>query len=243
MRFGYNGKIVGEKRMDDFFYNIATDGTNFFCNRSDINNKRPDQYEIAYLDGDFNISDNKLHMRENFKNTLFTRGNFLTSCQSIYYTRRLDNTIYQIKDTELIRKYNIDFAGHSLPESLLNYGVLEFSEACRENEYVYSITDVMESDHHLFFRTNIGLFVFNKTNQTLLGYKSIWTTKIKIGTGTYNPIGCSNNQIAVIINPMVLASIKETASKIPDFDNWEALKLAQEVDEEDNPILYIYELI
>jgi hypothetical protein len=111
-----------------------------------------------------------------------------------------------------------------------------------EKDYVYSITDVSESENFLFFNTNVAIFVFDKKTKVLNGYKTIYNSKIRVSNNSYFPIGNNCKKIASVFNPLYLSNAKEYSKKDPNYDNHELLKLAEKVNEEDNPILILYEI-
>ena len=237
IRFDFNGNPIKEYSINELFLNIAIDDNWIYCNRPDeINRTKNDHYEFVFLDMGFNVLSNSIPTRK-ITNTVFYRGNCLSSSKSVYYTRRFENAIYQVERNTISQKYIIDFAKYSMPAYLIEKNAIEFSKIVRDREYVYSILNVLETDHHLLFGTNLGIFVYHKSNKKMKGYKSVFNTKIKMGTNSFLPVGCSDNWLVTFIKPEILTMIKEKGS-----DNREALNLAKDVDEEDNPILCFYKL-
>jgi hypothetical protein len=100
---------------------------------------------------------------------------------------------------------------------------------------------VAESHHFLLFKTNLGLFVYDKQTGALLAHKTIYNSKIKNSNNNYFAIGNCSQYVASMLGAAQLNQLKTLAAKIPDYNNFELLDLAKNVDLEDNPILILYE--
>ncbi len=146
MRCNYNGQFVSETKYRDFFKGIAMDAGYIYCNRTELNKTDLDKYEICCMNRDGDQVANLLETRDNIANTLFNPGNFLNRSRHIYYTRRFDNTVYQIIKDEFSEKYTLDFGKFNLPEYLLKErDIRRFHNECEEKKYIYSITEFIES--------------------------------------------------------------------------------------------------
>lgn len=240
MWFTYEGEFIREKKTEVLYTQIAVDSKYIYCTRSELNKTELDNYEIDIFNHELNIINDALLTRDNLTNTSFNRGNQLTSSKNINYARRFDNVIYQIKNGEISKKFVINFKEHAFPKELLNnnYTSSEFYNICSTKKYVFSITNILESDKYLFFNTNIGLHVFDKKTKSLNGYNIIFCSKLRWGSNSYYPVGNSDNKIVSAIEPGLFSRLKERGAIFSP----QMLELSQKVKEEDNQVLLIYEL-
>ena len=241
IKFDYTGQFIKEKKLDDLYFNIITDSNYIYCNKLEVGSNANSDYEIDCYSLDFESKHTYLSLRDNIKSLVYSTGNQLTSTLNNYYSRRFDNSIYQLNTKNVINKYTIDFANNSIPESILTTTNQEdLMKLVREKNWVYSITDIVENNNFLMFKTNIALYVYDKKNYELNGFKTIANSTLKLNNNSFYPLN-NSNKIASIISPSVLSAVKKTAKARKDFDNFELLRLAEKVKDEDNPILILYE--
>ena len=241
IKFDYTGQFIKEKKLDDLYFNIITDSNYIYCNKLEVGSNANSDYEIDCYSLDFESKHTYLSLRDNIKSLVYSTGNQLTSTLNNYYSRRFDNSIYQLNTKNVINKYTIDFAINSIPESILTTTNQEdLMKLVREKNWVYSITDIVENNNFLMFKTNIALYVYDKKNYELNGFKTIANSTLKLNNNSFYPLN-NSNKIASIISPSVLSAVKKTAKARKDFDNFELLRIAEKVKDEDNPILILYE--
>lgn len=238
--FDYSGQFLKEKKLDDCYIYISTNSNFVFCNKSEIASYTNKDYEIDCYSSDFESKHSYLPLRDNIKTFKYASGNQMTSTLNRYYSRRFDNCIYQLNPKNVIDKYTIDFADNSIPESELNTTILDdLVKLSIDNDWVYCITDFVESNNYFMFNTNIALYVYDKKSKELNGYEVIQNSILRLGSNSYYPIN-NSKMIASVIKPTLLSDFKKIASKRKS-DNFELLKLADKVMIEDNPILILYE--
>jgi hypothetical protein len=242
MEFNYSGEFIREGKVDGLYFNIITDSEYIYCNKPEMRMSSPDEeYELICLNMDFNLIAKNLDSRENMKSNVVFQGNHLNTTMNNYYTRRFDNTIYQLTKGEITEKYSIDFGKNTFPVDLLKKDEKNFSDIAGGKQYVYSINDVSESEHYLCFNTNIGIFIIDKKNNIAIGHKTIYNSKIQLSSNTYFSIGNNPRMIASRIEPSILHQIKKESKNYSDYDNPALLELAEKVKEDDNPLLILYE--
>lgn len=236
MRFTYGGNFINEKKHHDFFRSIVMDDNYIYCNRSELNKTDLDKYEISTMDRNGEQIGNSLLTRDNIKSTMFNRGNFLSRSKFIYYTRRFDNTVYQINKDKLVEKYRFDFGQFNSPSSLMNESdIKKFSDECDEKQYIYSITEFVENEKHIMFNTNQKICVYDKTIETFTGYTSILNINFGIGSN-YFFVNGYDGSIVMKIEPTIIHMLKDY---IKDNENYSTL--LKSVNEDDNPILFFYQ--
>lgn len=237
MRFTYSGEFVSEIKHSDFFRSIVMDSQYVYCNRSELNKTDLDKFEICSMNRSGEQIDNFLPTRANIKNTMFNTGNFLNKSDNVYYTRRFDNTVYQLNKDKVTKKYMLDFGKFNLPDYLLKEdNMRRFADECQEKKYVYSITEFVENNKYFMFKTNQSICVYNKSNKTFTGYPAINNTEFGIASNSFNSNSYDINSIVVIIEPGVLYMLKDL---VKDDDNTAALY--EKIKEDDNPLLFFYQ--
>ena len=236
MKFTYSGQFINEIKHPDFFRNIVMDANYIYCNRSELNKTDLDKYEICTMERNGKQIGNSLATRDNIINTMFNTGNFLNRSKYIYYTRRFDNTVYQITKDKLVEKYTFDFGQFNLPNYLIKeHDMKKFSDECNEKQYIYSITEFVENEKYIMFNTNQTICVYDKTFETFTGYSRIKNTDFGIESNSFFVNG-NDGSIVMKIEPEIIHILKDY---IKDDENISTL--LKRVNEDDNPILFFYQ--
>jgi hypothetical protein len=251
MRFSYSGKFVSEKKIKKDFYinNIAVDADYIYCNQLEIGEGvGKHDYELICMDSSYNMISKHLPLRTYIENISFIEGRALTSTLNICYVRRFDNTIYQLNGGKLEKKYMVDFKDNNLPQNVIkNINTIDINKTSSERKYVFTMVEVCDSENYLMFKTNLGFFVLDKKKNTLNGYREIFNTHFGISSNRYFSVGSSSQMVAFSVNASYLYSIKEESKKeesknYPNADKVsKLLKLIEHVQEDDNPVLLLYE--
>ena len=237
MRFTYSGEFVSEIKHSDFFRSIVMDSQYVYCNRSELNKTDLDKFEICCMNRSGEQIDNLLPTRDNITNTMFNTGNFLNKSENVYYTRRFDNTVYQLNKDKVTKKYMLDFGKFNLPDYLLKEtDMRKFADECHEKQYVYSITEFVENEKYLMFNTNQSICLYNKNDKTFIGYPAINNTEFDIASNSFYSNSYDKNSIVVIIEPGILYMLKDL---VKDDDN--TATLYEKIKEDDNPLLFFYQ--
>ena len=102
----------------------------------------------------------------------------------------------------------------------------------------------MGNRDYLLFKTNIGLFIYDKQLKRLEGYYFILNSPLRGGSPNYLPVN-NASQIIQIMQPMQFKQymdIQKERNKTDDKLNPVYENIYQNLHDEDNPILIIYEL-
>lgn len=247
--YSYQGKFLREKSLGDQYYtHLATDGEYFYF-QDDVNtNKRQ---EIAIYDRQLNHKSNMLEHWREFENndlstiTLFGQGSSMTQDSSIHVVRGFDNIIYEAKDGGIYSKYLLDFKERALPENLLKSKMkpFEFLDLCKKKQYVIYIKEILENSDFLFFTTNLGLFICDKHSGEMVQYLFLSDSTLGIGSSNVQVVG-NTNKIAVFWPVAQLKNMMKVKLEHSSKENlnMEFINELNTMDDENNPILFIYDL-
>ena len=238
MRFSYEGVFLSEDKIPNLYQGIIMDSDYVYCCRSDVNdNAEGYDYEFTCFDREMNVVNNAIEMRKDMVNNSFSGGEFFTKNQGICYTRRFDDAIYQIEEGKVYKKYTVDFGKFQLPDNLINEeNSTKFFKVCSENDYIYNMTDFVDNENYIIFKTNRCICIYDKRAKTLNGYGTITNSKLMTRNNYFLPFGNVKNSIVTILDPGLVHMLSQS------FDNNVFLEnLKGKVKEDDNPILVIYE--
>lgn len=252
MYFTYDGVFIKEKRHRDYYSQLTTDNNHIYFEKADIGEK---DYQLHILD----IKTGKKHEGLEpigIKNHYYTNGNSLNRGKDILFVRRYDNSIYELTNGEIIKKYYVDFKQNSFPDKLKEEEKAEIiDKECRTNEYIFSMSNIINNDYYIMFYTNIGVFIYDKEYNTLTGYKQILNSKlspfIEYPFNYYFPLENTNKIICSIDDPVFIKHIAEQIIEYPDkakiISNKhpklveEIINIGSKMTEDNNPVLFIYE--
>jgi len=232
MRFSKDGEFIHEKTLSGFNKSITMDSGYFFCQTVESKD-----YEIACFDKEFNHICTGLSKLKNVDNSCYSGGKFLVKSKNICYTRRFDPSVYYLFKDSIVKKYEFDFGKYKAPMNLANEEDCEqFFKTIRENKYIFSITNVVESERYILFKTNICVCLYDKKTNSLKGYNMLYNPSLIWGSSVYYPNEGSSNSIIASFQPENLSYYSEETIK----NNTVIKDLVDNSKEDDNPILVIY---
>ena len=251
MYFSYDGKLLKEEKNHEFYSRFSLDKNYIYFERTNKNS------QIHTLNKE--TKEKKESMTPiNIKNSYYTKGNSFTNCGNILFSRRFDNSIYELSDGLIQKKYDINFKGHSFPKQLIDEAdITVIKNECDEHEYIFSMSNVIENNKNILFYTNMGIFIYNKNTDVLKGYKQIQNTKLPIIDYPfiyYIPIENTNKIACSIDEPSFIKHIAEQINNNPNSDKIKEIKskypnlikeittIGEKIVDENNPLLFIYEL-
>jgi hypothetical protein len=246
MRFSYLGDFVGEKKLKDLYFNLAEDSGYIYCNQLEIGEgMSKHDYELMCMDSSYNVISKHLSLRAYIENISFIEGRALTSTLNACYVRRFDNTIYQLNGGALEKKYIVDFKDNNLPTSIIkNINNVNIYTVSEEGNYIFTMVEVCDSENYLMFKTNLGFFVYDKKKNTLNGYREIFNSQFGIFSSRYLSVGSSSQMIASSVNASYLYFVKKESKNYSDDERRKVsdlLKRIEHIQEDDNPVLLLYE--
>ncbi|WP_106832093.1 6-bladed beta-propeller [Parabacteroides pacaensis] len=253
MYFTYDGTFIKEESHTSSYYRLTTDGNYTYFEKITLNDS---DYQLHILNTKTGEKQEGLKPL-NIQNFFYTNGNSFSRGKDILYVRRYDNSIYELKKGKIIEKYRVDFKEHSFPERLITEkdgGVV--MDECDTHEYIFSMSNVIHNDHYMMFYTNRGIFLYDKKDDSLTGYKQIFNSKlnpfIKYPLTFYFPIENTNKIVFYIDDPSFIKHIANQIIEYPDekikkIKNTnpqlikEILNVGNKMTDDNNPVLFIYE--
>lgn len=150
----------------------------------------------------------------------------------------------------MIKKYHIDFKKYSFPEWFIEE--TDESATFREAIYrhIYAMSNAFNSENYLTFYTNLGMFFYDKHNETLKGYKEMINTHLMYVMECYYygfyyclPLENTDKMVFIIEDPSFIKIVADPSydSFKQDKDYLEIMNLASKMTKDNNPMLLIYE--
>lgn len=245
LRFDTQGNFINSQKLPAYYNSMVIDNNYTYLENDTYANDRPTNYSITILhDG------NKTELLEPLKELApycFIGGHQLSGSSPTMFTRKFDQTIYEIVKEEINPLYHIDFSKETFPEEAKDkvYDCKELNSYTIRNRFVYLMTDVINAQKNLVFKTNLpgGIYILSKTDSVLSKYNNVFNSKYKFPLPKYTPIVGEEEAICFIVPASSLLNLRTISNKNPNANiSPELLELLSNKKEEDNPIIFYYKL-
>lgn len=166
----------------------------------------------------------------------------------LLFAQRFNNMIYELRGPAFFPVYQFQLKEFNLPENLerKDYPESELRKLCREKGYVYGITNLVENERGMFFYSNKpGFFYFNKQQQKINYYNSIVNSENGFSYSSMITLEGTPEKLAFIMRGNSISINKEVLAKDPiDSEEYKKRRfiLDQVVEDDPNPILFLYDL-
>ena len=246
MYFSYDCTFLREESLTSFFSKFVKEGEIIYGDYYMGKGKK----QIHIFDFESGLIKERLDMIE-ISNYLGVQGNSLSRGQDVLFVRRYDNSIYEMKNGEMIKKYNVDFKNHSFPERFkkeIDEGVI--IKESRDKRYIYAMSNAFNSNNYITFYTNMGIFFYDKRNETLKGFNKMNNTHLMFVMQRYYydfdyylPLENTDKMVFFIEDPYFIKHIvRHNSDELKkDKDYTELRDIADKMTDDNNPILFIYE--
>ena len=249
MYYTYSGEFIEEASYANYYSELSISGDSIYCYDIGSNGKRKFHiFEYPMIkEGEVSFSTGNYFDAEGEGATYsFSKGKRMTVSDEIMFTWPFDFSIYSLVEGEAYQKYVIDFKEHRMPENLLkdNLSPMDFINLCDEKDYVCTVENVVENSDYLLFGTNKYMFIYDKQMDKLTGYNFIENSALKAGKADYLTLNSSNYIAQVWQSSEFKRHIdnrKERDGNLEGLDR-QYLQIYESMEDEDNPILLIYEL-
>ena len=249
MYYTYDGEFVKEQRLTDYWGTFASLGDNFCLYRRGALGKRTLNI-FEERNGKGNIltqPDGRFVAREARErgNTLsYGRGRFLTHSDEVFFTWPFDYTIYTIQEGKPYPCYTLDFGKQSLPDELLELESDDFLKSCDEEKYIYTIRDIVANEDYLLFKTNPWIFILDRKEKKLMSCGMI-KNDLHLYDFGYLPVSGTEKLVQVYPAYRFKSQLEDVIKRDELPKNKlgeEVIRIYNEIDEEDNPVLLFYQL-
>lgn len=221
---------------DDWMYLIPADGYN--------------QQDIEHSLYAFNRKTKEIKpiIKDKLFQDCWTFGSQFSLGDPLLFAQRFNNMVYELKGADFYPKYQFVLGDFNLPEDLQrnDYPDKKLLQLCREKGYVFSVAGLVESKKGIWFDSNqSGFFYYNKKLQEIEHYESIMNSQNGFSFSTVLAIEGEAGKVAFVIRGDVITAMKEILAKhSSDSEEYrQQLSLLDQIVEEDpNPILFVYDL-
>ena len=237
MTFDYDFNFESEISVENHYLELLAEQDYFYCRRAETTNYIPNENYLDIVNKkDGNVEQRLLPIQADTESLQKAKipGRKLTKSNAIFITTSHDNSIYELKDENLIKRF-----------------VIAFDEDKNEsNDGNKHITNTVESDRLVMFTSNDGLFILDKESGDLRGYTAglLNTGPLYSSLTQFLPVSRSTSTIAFIRQPAILKMMAKSMSEKlpqtnisqPNENNTKFLDFVDKIDENSNPILFFY---
>lgn len=221
---------------DDWMYLIPADGYN--------------QQDIEYSLYAFNRKTKEVKpiIKDKLFQDCWTFGSQFSLGDPLLFAQRFNNIVYELKGADFYPKYQFMLGDFNLPADLdrNDYPDKKLLKLCHEKGYVFSVAGLVESERGIWFDSNqSGFFYYNKKLHEIEHYESIVNSQNGFSFSTVLAIEGEPGKVAFVIRGDVITAMKEVLAKHPsDSEEYrQQLSLLDQIVEEDpNPVLFVYDL-
>lgn len=203
-----------------------------------INNKHQ-KYAISAIDEKSNHEIEFLETLKEIAPYCAFHGNVIVNTgDKVLFTRIFDPSIYAFDGAGYYQYCQFDWKKLAFKKEKQSYKCVELTDSCNKKQMVCNIHNIQESNDYIYFNTNIsGLFVASKKSNKVIRYKTILHNALGLPLRRMVPVGNSTHKICFYF-PAKL--IKSWSLRNPN--NTKLNKLAKQITEESNYVLFIYKM-
>jgi hypothetical protein len=259
MRYDLDGTFLFRQKIPVWCEGVSllkNKGVVLYANFRNNSRTLEQEYNLIYLDSAMNIK--KVYFPYRSKDVIqgppaSMRGQFFAINENTNFTFPGGNTVYQITGDSLINKHQFDFG-----KKILNVENMtdphQFAEYLKNNEYNGFISAVMENDKYLFFLMRTDVYPFpltvfyskdsgNILSTYLFSFDKLFyfTNFLQTGYGEWIISEIQSHDL-IRAKENFLKNLKYNPKSQLSRHSKELLSLAEELTEDDNPVLMFYKL-
>lgn len=244
--YDLQGNFIRTTKLPGHYHSIAIDNRMIYLENATLINNQLSTSSITVIAPNDQKTELLKPLRE-IAPYCFIGGHQLGGTAPVVFTRKFDDTIYQLEDGKISPYYSFNFMNESFPEA-----AKDKEYTCRElnkftwDRYVYLMTNVTDAPQYLLFSTNLfGIYVFDKNQNKLLKYNKIYNTEYQADLHQYIPVEGANNRVFFTVSPTTLFSLKAIVDNHPSFKNKmsdKLYKLTESLDSDSNPVIFSYQV-
>ena len=251
--YDYQGKYLKDQKVPFLFLKFQWIPTNHFIYYSlDQDNDHLQSivnHSVFQSNTSFVLSHRGFKRQKNLYQSLFVENNFSKSSGRLFFHPTYSDTIFALDENGFINEeFIIDFGERKLPGSLtLRENIKEFECISKENFYIIFSGNYVVLNDYLYF-------TFTKRNSVYHAFYSKFRANIIVGNAILNDVapifnlqhiltGKENTLIGYVQSADIVTGFKEVKRSLwVDKIGEKYTRIAEQIEEEDNPILLFYHL-
>lgn len=246
--YTYEGEWDGEQSCEQLVCDMTVSNNTLYMTLHDTYSNTKDYVAMMPLNNGGNISVIYPFTAPQ-KTDIGLNGTTISNCSpKVLMSQRFDNNIYEIAEDKVTPKYTMDFGTFDCTDVVNNMDGEQLTETLFENNHVYGITNMMETDKYLFFKTNIpGIGIYDKQKERATYCTSIKVENVPISTSTTAVVDNTTDKIVSILNAShVLLAAERFAKNNNAKDgikiNEQFQRVMDNITEDSNPVIMIHHL-
>lgn len=243
--YSLEGEYLQSRPLSGYYSSLSIIGGYIYLENATYVNDKLSDASITVLHGDDRME--LLKPQEEIAPYCVSRGYSLN--ETGLFTRKFDDAIYKLDKEGLSSAYVVDFGVEHFPEEEKDkiYECSELSEYTRKNSLVYSMTDLLETENAILFRTNLfeGFYLLDKNEYKVTHYNRMMNTYYGFPLSNYLPVYGVENRVCFVNRGPSLSSMKKLYMGNPSLKEKispSLVSLLENVDEESNPVLFYYKI-
>ncbi len=242
--YTYDGTWVGEKKHDLLVNNMTNANGKLYMTQYDTYDNQKHYVAELPLKGDGEVVQ-IYPFTAPLKTNLSIFGTNISNCgQNILLSQRFDYTIYEVADDKVTPKYTVDFGAGSDCRNIVNkMGDEKLEKTLLRSNYVYGITDMIETDRLLIFKTNLsGTMVYDKQSGQTRYCATIKVDGIPLSTSITATTENNTDKMVSILGTAHLLRFLPYKAEYKDPMRDDFLKIIDNITEDANPVLMIHHI-
>lgn len=240
--YTYDGEWAGDKEYELLVHDMTvSDGKLYLLNSPSLNNKK--YVTVLPLNEDsgtlpiFNFT-----RPQNC--SLYPAGSRISNCgRNVMLSQRFDYTIYEVVGDEVVPKYTVDFGVQDCTNVVNEMVGDQLEKALHEKDYVLGITDMLETDKLLSFKTNLsGTVIYDKQSGQTRYCATIHVEGIPVSTSSTATTENCTDKIVSVLDTENLLRFLPYRDKNKGYMRDDFLKIMDNITEDSNPVLMIHHI-
>jgi hypothetical protein len=240
--FDFQGNFIKEESFDKLYNCIIYDrGNILFYNYGE-------GYSIyPYLIEKYNLQEKtweKIGKKEQVEFPRKLYGQHMVKSKNIWFGTPLDFDLNRLNNTKIERPYKLAPQTKPLTKDimkLLRANPTAFFNQVNQNNIMYGIASIRETEHYLLFiSSHSGFFIFNKATHEIHWEDYVSETALGLRLLNYFPHDGDDNRIMFVVSPSEWINYRKNSHEGDVSAELQNKINSLVINEDDNPILLFY---
>lgn len=248
IHYAIDGTYIGTDRLKEFYTDISCDDSYIYLYHSTYADAKTPGYTISCKSKkDSKITELLPFTEEHapfcsLGNKLFSNGKDVT------FVRKFDSNIYHVSNANIDSCFSIKMKNFAFPANKLDrkYDCGELYNLCKKNKFIYMMTNIVEGKSAFMFSSNLyGIYVALPANGLCRNYSYMNVTRYNIPLSLFTPVEGVEHKCCFILQASTIKNFKqmyETDSRVKKSISSQFIKDFEDVSDESNPILLMYDV-